>query len=135
MSRKMSRKQFIESHGATCRHWQWSWSFINKKDKTIIFGAWDRMTEGNRCRIFSEGWQTNEKGRKLPGYEQSREHIRLIEEKGYQLKTFTQIYSDANKDKDGIGPAKIGGIIPKLTVKSLKREGSEWYASDIATKA
>ena len=135
MNRKMSRKQFIESHGATCRNWTWSWSFINEKDKTIIFVAWDRRTQGNTCHIFSEGWQTNEKGRKLPGYEQSREHIRLIEEKRYQLKTFPQIYSDAYKNKDGIGPAKIEGFIPELTVKSLKRVGSEWYASDIDAKA
>ena len=99
----MSRQQFIESHGATCRNFRWSWSFINKKDKTIISGTWDRWDRGNKCLIFSEDWQTNEKGRKLPGYKQSREHIRLIEEEGYQLKTFPQIYSDANKNKDGIG--------------------------------
>ncbi|MBZ6758337.1 HNH endonuclease, partial [Klebsiella grimontii] len=25
----MNRKQFIQSRGATCRNWTWSWSFIN----------------------------------------------------------------------------------------------------------
>lgn len=127
----MNRKQFIESHGATCRNWTWSWSFINKKDKTIIFGAWDHIPKvNNACLILSESWQTSEKGRKQSGYDQSREHIRLIEEEGYQLKTFSLIHSDSNKDEYGNGPAKIERFIAELTVKFLKRVGSDWYASD-----
>ena len=124
------RKQFIESVGGTCRNWTWSWSFINEQDKVIIFGAWDRHTEGNTSLILAESWKTNQRGRKQPAYEQSREHIRLIEEKGYQLKTFPIIYSDANKDENGIGPSKIKGFTPELTIKSLKKVGSNWYASD-----
>ncbi len=120
----MNRKQFIESHGATCQNWRWSWSFVNHRDRTIIFGAWD-----DTRLILSQSWQTNAKGRKLPGYQQSREHIRLIEEEGYQLKTFPLIYSDANEGKDGTGPAKIGGFVPKLTTRFLRREGSDWRAS------
>ena len=128
----MSRKQFIESNGATCRNWQWSWSFINEKDKIIIFGSWDRNTKGNSSLIFSKDWQIRRKGKKQLGYEQSREHIRLIEKDGYQLKTFPMVYSDANKDEDGIGPAKIEDFVPELTTKSLKRVGDNWYASDDA---
>lgn len=128
----MSRKQFIESQGATCRNWTWSWSFINEKDKVIIFGAWDRHTEGNTSLILSEDWQVSRKGRKQSAYEQSIEHIRLIEEEGYQLKTFPMIYSDANRDEEGIGPAKIEDFVPELTIKSLKRVGGSWYASDDA---
>ena len=128
----MNRKQFIESQGATCRNWRGSWSFINEKEKVIIFGAWDLHTEGNTSLILSEDWQTSRKGRKQPAYEQSREHIRLIEEEGYKLKTFPMKYSDANKDEEGIGPAKIEGFEPKLTEKSLKRVGGNWYASDDA---
>jgi 5-methylcytosine-specific restriction protein A len=125
----MSRKQFIESQGATCRNWQWSWSFINEKDKVIIFGAWDRLTEGNISLIFSDEWRIL-KDRKQAGYDQSREHIRLIEEEEYQLKTFPMIFSDANKDEEGVGRAKIEGFVPELTSKSLKRVGGSWYASD-----
>ncbi len=128
----MNRKQFIESQGATCRNWTWSWSFINEKDRVIIFGAWDQYTDGNTSLILSEDWEVNDKGRKLPGFEQSREHIRLIEEEGYQLKTFPIIFSDANKDQEGIGPAKIDDFIPELTTKSLKKVGNNWYASDDA---
>lgn len=126
----MNRKQFIESQGATCRNWTWSWSFINQKDKVVIFGAWDLHTEGNTALILSEKWKISRKGRKQPAYEQSREHIRLIEEEGYQLKTFPMKYSDANKDEDGVGPAKIEGFIPELSTKYLKHVGNSWYASD-----
>ena len=128
----MSRKQFIESQGATCRNWTWSWSFINEKDKVIIFGEWNGRPEGNTSEIFSEDWRLTQKGNKQAGYDQSREHIRLIEEDGYQLKTFPMIYSDANKDEEGIGPAKIEDFVRELTTKSLKRVGGSWYASDDA---
>ena len=128
----MTRKQFIESNGATCRNWTWSWSFINEKDKVIIFGAWDRNTAGNTSLILSKDWRISRRGKKQPAYEPSREHIRLIEEEGYQLKTFPMVYSDANQDEAGIGPAKIEDFVPELTTKSLKRVGDNWYASDDA---
>jgi 5-methylcytosine-specific restriction protein A len=122
--RKMSRREFIESHGATCKNWQWSWSFINKAKRIIIFGAWDRDTVGKRTRIFSDEWKENRRG-KNPGWHQSREHIRLIEEERYQLMTFPMHRKD---DKDG--RAKIGGFTPKLTRRKLTRVGGEWFASD-----
>lgn len=128
----MNRKQFIESQGASCRNWTWSWSFINEKEKFIIFGAWDLHTEGNTSLILSEDWEISRKGRRQPAYEQAREHIRLVEEDGYTLKTFPMVYSDANKDEDGVGPAKIEGFVPELTKKSLKKVGGNWYASDDA---
>ena len=126
----MNRKQFIESQGATCRNWNWSWSFINEKEKVVIFGAWDLNTKGSTSLIMSKDWQVSSKGRKQPSYEQSREHIRLIEEVGYQLKTFPMKYSDANEDEKGFGPAKIDSFVPKLASKSLLRVGGNWYASD-----
>jgi len=92
----MSRKTFIESVGATCKNWQWSWSFINSNEGFIVFGAWDRNTEGTKTLIFSEEWQSSAPdGRKPPGYSQSREHIRLIENENYKLMTFPMKYSDA----------------------------------------
>jgi len=126
----MNRKQFVISQGATCRNWTWSWSFINEKKKIIIFGAWDRFTEGNTVQILSETWRINTHGKKSAGYDQSREHIRLIEDEGYELQTFPIIYSDSNRDDDGIGPAKIKGFEEKLTSKILTRVGDSWYASD-----
>lgn len=77
--------------------------------------------------ILSEAWQVNEKtGRKNPGYDQSREHIRLIEKEGYRLMTFPMRY-DEKKD----GTAKIAGITPVLTEKKLISKGRAWYAVDI----
>ena len=127
----MSRKQFIESQGATCQNWTWSWSFINEEEKVIIFGAWDLNTVGSSSQILSEDWRISRKGRKQPAYEQSREHIRLVEEEGFQLKTFPMTYSKANEEDD-TGPAKIDGFVPELTEKTMKRVGNNWYASDDA---
>lgn len=126
----MSRKRFIESHGATCRNWIWSWSFINKTDKFIIFGAWDRYKRGKKVWVLKEEWEKPPLRRKLAGYGQAREHIRLIEKERYKLKTFPMSYSDSNKNKNGIGPAKIGNFIPKLASKCLERGKNGWYAVD-----
>lgn len=126
----MNRKQFIVSQDATCQNWTWSWSFINKKTKVIIFGAWDVNTNENTSLILSEDWQISKKGRKQPAYEQSREHIRLVEEEGYQLKTFPIKYSNVNEDEDGVGPAKIESFDPVLTTKILMKIENNWYAFD-----
>ena len=75
---------------------------------------------------------TNNRGRKNPGYQQSRDHVRLVEEKGYALKTFPMEYSDARKSEDGIGPATIGGFTPKLSDRTITKIGNAWYASDNA---
>ncbi|HIH0854662.1 HNH endonuclease, partial [Vibrio cholerae] len=29
----MSRKKFMESVGATCSNWNWSWSFVNHEER------------------------------------------------------------------------------------------------------
>ena len=104
----MNRKQFIESQGATCRNWYWSWSFINETDKFIIFGAWDVYDSGNKTLILSKDWAISRKDKRCPGYRQSREHIRLIEEDSYQLKTFPMEYMAADEN-DESAPAKIKG--------------------------
>lgn len=125
----LNRKQFLESQGATCRNWTWSWSFINESEKTIIFGAWDTHQSGNRALILSEDWEISRRGRKQPGYGQAREHIRLVEEEGYRPMTFPMIYSEIEEGGD-VGPARINGFVPELTQKSLFRVGDSWYASD-----
>src|SRR5712692_1743305 len=73
----MTRREFIESVGATCQNWQWSWSFVNQAERFVVFGAWDRNTAGRKSMILSESWMTNNRGRKNPGFKQSRDHIRL----------------------------------------------------------
>jgi 5-methylcytosine-specific restriction protein A len=124
----MSRKQFILASGATCRNWGWSWSFVDKSKRVVIFGAWDRFNEGGRALILAEGWERGDNGRKKPAYSEAREHIRLIEEEAYELQTFPMLFSDEAQDRHGQGPARIGGFIPNLTTKRLIREGDCWYA-------
>jgi 5-methylcytosine-specific restriction enzyme A len=125
----MTRKQFIESQGATCKNWTWSWSFIHEAKRQIIFGAWDKNTNGKTAKILSEDWEI-ERGHKQAGYTQAREHIRLIEEEGYRLMTFPMEYSESEEDD---GPAKIRGFTPKLTEKKLTKVGNTWYAADPGT--
>ncbi len=124
----MSRKSFIESQGATCKNWMWSWSFIDEAKPLIIFGAWDRLTDGKRAKIFSEDWTLNSKGRKSTGSGQSREHIRLIEEDGYRLMTFP-MHPTEDSWEDGV-TAKIERITEELTEKRLTKIGKDWYAED-----
>jgi 5-methylcytosine-specific restriction enzyme A len=77
--------------------------------------------------IFSEDWKMSSKGRKQAGYSQSREHIRLTETEGYQLKTFPMVYMAADDDEGA--PAKIKGFTPELTDKKLIRIDNNWYVS------
>jgi len=126
----MTRRQFIESVGATCKNWQWSWSFVNDAERFVVFGAWDTNTAGQRNLILSETWEINTRGRRNPGFQQSRDHVRLVEEEGYTLKTFPMEYSDVRKDEHGVGPATIKGFTPKLSDRTLKKFGNGWYACD-----
>ena len=125
----MSRKQFIESQGATCKNWNWSWSFVNVLERFVIFGAWDRFMAGRRAKIFSEDWAIDARGNASKGYKQSLEHIRLIEEEGYKLRTFPMQPVDETW-QDGVIP-KIKSFTPKLTAKKLTRIGNDWFAAEI----
>ncbi|GGF84271.1 HNH endonuclease [Alteromonas lipolytica] len=113
----MSRKKFMESVGATCRNWNWSWSFVNHKDKFIVFGLWDVHKDG---LIFSEEWRGL-------GRKQSMEHITLIKEHGYSLKTFPMQYEKSNN-----GTAKIKSFKRELEDKSLAGVNGMWYALSLS---
>lgn len=122
----MSRKSFIEQTGATCNNWQWSWSFVNHETHTVIFGAWEHLTQGNRTLILCEPWQTLN-GRRQNGYGQSYEHIRLVQDHGYELQTFPMIRQPGKNEK---GRAHIATFTPILTPKRLIVEGPNWYAEN-----
>lgn len=126
----MNRKNFIQSQGATCRNWTWSWSFINEPERTIIFGAWDAHSDGESALILSETWQRTDKGKKSSGYAQSREHLRLVEEEGFRLLVFPMKHSKLRTGDGEPGPSKIAGFDPVLTEKWLYRRGENWYAED-----
>jgi len=109
----MSRKNFIESVGATCKNWNWSWSFVNHQEKFVIFGLWDVHEDG---LIFDQDWKGN-------GHSQSLEHIDLIENHGYKLKTFPMQY-----EKGKNGTAKIKSFTRILENKILAGVSGRWFA-------
>lgn len=124
----MTRKQFIESHGATCKNWNWSWSFINEKEKVIIFGAWKYEDDQEYVLIFTPNWEYNSASRKSSGFNQSLKHINLIENKGYKLKIFPMYPSDEAMIIEGNEPAKIKGFKPVLYERQLVRMGNDYFA-------
>lgn len=109
----MSRKKFMESVGATCSNWNWSWSFVNHEEKFVVFGQWDIHKDG---LIFDEKW-------KGAGRKQSLEHVSLVKNQGYSLKTFPMKY-----DKTETGTAKIKSFDWVLENKYLVDVGRLWYA-------
>lgn len=131
----MNRKKFIESCGATCSNWTWSWSFVNHKDRVVIFGAWDYHAKQNSYLILNATWEVSDKGRKQPGYSQAREHIELVQKAGYALMTFTMYPSDKHKDENGHGPAKIRDFERRLTLRTLKQVKQKYFAVELSAAA
>lgn len=108
-----NRKQFIESVGATCKNWNWSWSFVNHDKKFVIFGLWDVHQDG----LILDGKWTG------PSRKQSLEHVRLIIEEGYKLKIFPMEFTRTEE-----GRAKIKSFEPVLIDKVLIKGSGRWYA-------
>ena len=123
----MNRKQFIEQQGATCRNWNWSWSFVNHEERFVICGAWDVHDEAGRGLIFSEEWALKHNGKRSPSWPKSREHIRLVEEEGYKLKVFKMIKAPEDPENPG-GPWKIADFTPRLEHRNLQRIGDDWFS-------
>jgi hypothetical protein len=94
----MSRKKFMESHGATNRNDRYGWGFVNHEEKVVIFGAWDANTEPDRALILSMDWERNELGRKQNAFGEAMEYIKLVENDGYSLKTFPIILDEEYDD-------------------------------------
>jgi 5-methylcytosine-specific restriction enzyme A len=63
-----------------------------------------------------------------PGYRQAIEHIRLIQQEGYALKTFAIQY-DRARDEQPEEPSRIAGFEPELVSKTLLRGENGWFAT------
>jgi predicted HNH restriction endonuclease len=120
--KEINRKQFVQSVGATCKNWTWSWSFVNEKEKFVLFGAWDNLEDGNGFLILSKKWEIYN-GRKKPGYTQALEHLDLVMNEGYQLKTYKMIGTNGGEEN-----AKITSFETDITDRELKRIEGEYYA-------
>ncbi len=124
----MSRKQFIEAHGATCRNWHWSWSFINEKEKLIIFGVWDINFDGSKFLLIDEDPELDTAGKRKAAHAEALANIRLVESGEYRLQTFPIFFSDERRGEHGDGPAAIKSFTPKLTRSILMKVGRKYYA-------
>jgi hypothetical protein len=125
--RSTSRKRFIETLGGDCANWNWSWSFINRDERKIFFGAWLDFIEGDRALIFSNDWKVR-RGRNSSGWPESRENIRRIEEEGYSLHVFTIVQDPDSESNYEVGPRKIGAIRNDVSEAQLLTDGNNWYA-------
>ncbi|MCG3768985.1 MAG: hypothetical protein JW384_00102 [Nitrosomonadaceae bacterium] len=118
----MSRKQFIQSHGATCNNWQNSWSFVNHQERLVIFGEWQNRQAG---LIFSEDWERKtQTGRRQAGFTESREHIRLVENEHYRMFVFSMYATDPAAEKPQIH--HFEELLFERTLE--RRDDRHWYA-------
>ena len=100
----MNRTEFIKSHGASCKNWRWSWSFVNHEERFVIFGLWDEpdymMSDGGHL-MLSESWKSASNARgNVAGYNEAIENIGLIKNEKYELKTFVMIAKEKKHDNE-----------------------------------
>lgn len=120
----MNRREFIESRGASCKNWRWSWSFVNESERFVIFGAWEHLTDAKRTLILSDDWKRASSGKRSPGFFESREHLKLVAQHGYRLFTFPMV-----REEDGTqGPSKLRSFEAVLTPRELGHEQGDWFA-------
>lgn len=127
----MNRKAFIQAHGADCRNWNWSWSFVNHSERFVIFGMWQDAQKKWLGLILHKGWEISKKGRKNNGYGQAIEHIRLVEEAGYRLRTFTMVGVPRNPQEGEFSAAAIAEFTPELTEGRLIALTDGWYVAAV----
>lgn len=85
----------------------------------------NRQVEGPTSLIFSQEWEFKN-GKRNKGYAQSKEHIRLIEEEGFQLLTFPMTAAEQSVATEH---PRIRSFEKQLTAKSLIRVGGNCFVS------
>ncbi|MCW1755047.1 HNH endonuclease [Rhizobium acaciae] len=129
----MSRKQFIQSRGASCLNWIWSWSFVNHDARFVIFGLWQDKAGEKLGLILHPDWQFLG-SRRQNGYSQAIEHIRLVEKEGYALRTFPMKGAPRYPDRGEHSPSTIAGFTPELTDGRLVVLPDGWYVSSLVDR-
>lgn len=125
MKKFASRKKFRESLDASCKNQQWSWSWVNHKEKKVYFGASDVHEKGDAQLILGFDWRQNKKGRTNPGYHEAVENIDLVLKETYSLHTFRQIQEEIDKET---GRVRITGFEQDLETRFLVEKLDGWYA-------
>lgn len=125
----MNRKQFIQSIGATCSNWNWSWSFVNHDKRFVVFGYSENDSNEDQFKIFSEDWEFGHDGKKKRAYSPALEHIDLIQNKGYQLKVFKLEYETIKNNK-GFQVESIKSFEHEVHDKKLTKNKRDWFALD-----
>ncbi|KQT04092.1 HNH endonuclease [Rhizobium sp. Leaf386] len=127
----MNRKQFIQSYGADCVNWTWSWSFVNHAKRFVIFGIWEDHQKKRISLILHKNWVYGPKGHKSSGYGQSLEHIHLVEHEGYSLRTFPMERGLRRPEEGELSSSAITGFKPELTDGRLIALPDGWYVASI----
>jgi 5-methylcytosine-specific restriction protein A len=127
---QMSRKAFVESVGATCRNWRWSWSFVNEDERFVLFGAWAFHTDGDTSLILGDDWERNAEGRRQAAFGESVEHLRLVTHGGYRLFTYPIESSDEKVHRPGGERPTISGFTPQARERALRQRSDGWYAEE-----
>jgi 5-methylcytosine-specific restriction enzyme A len=121
----VNRQTFIESLGATCANWRWSWSFVNHAKGWVIFGAWDVREMDKGQVILADDWAIRRE-RRTPSYKESIGHIALAQS-GYALFTFRMNRALAYPGS-GLKTSRIKKFEPKIRLMTLERAAPFWLA-------
>jgi 5-methylcytosine-specific restriction protein A len=127
----VKRQPFIESLGATCANWRWSWSFVNHASRSVIFGAWTEREIPEGQVILSDSWEVL-RSRRTPAYKESLQHVRLVEE-GYALFTF-RMERELAYPGTNIQTSKIKAFDATIIQKKLLRLENLWVATDLLSE-
>jgi len=127
----VNRKKFIESHGAHCQNWRWSWAFINSDERSIISGAWDLYQKGEVYLILADSWEFHPiTGRRSPAYREALEYLKMVENGGYRLSIFQMGHMPIDPAQP-LGTARIAHFIPELVDATLDRIEGAWIAKPV----
>ena len=123
-----SRFKYVKSLGVSGNN-TYAWSFVNEKEKFVLFGAWTDKIQDGKQLIFSDSneWRFLN-GRGQGGHTHSTKHVELIQEEGYKLFTFRQVPNPRN---DPNKPASWQTWFEEFCPKELLVEGVNYYAVDI----
>lgn len=121
----MSRNKFAERYGAFGNNVNWNWSWINEKERFVIFGASTVHEAGDVQLILSKDWEKSLKGRKHSGYSQAIRHLERITNDSFKLFTFRQVESDPDPET---GNVKMTSFEEELEERSLRVSDGKWFA-------